>query len=57
MVSFDVLSLFTNISLKESIELAFSYITEGNPNLMEYSARLVQTIGFLGGATFKLPRY
>ena len=33
MVSFDVVSLFTNIPLKESIDLAVSYIAEGNPNL------------------------
>ena len=28
MVSFDVVSLFTNIPLKESIDLAVSYIVE-----------------------------
>ena len=33
MVSFDVASLFTNIPLKESIDLAVSYITEGNASL------------------------
>ena len=33
MVSFDVASLFTNIPLKESIDLAISYITEGNSTL------------------------
>ena len=33
MVSFDVVSLFTNIPLKESIDLAVFYITEGNPSL------------------------
>ena len=33
MVSFDVVSLFTNIPLKESIDLVVAYITEGNPNL------------------------
>ena len=33
MVSFDVVSLFTNIPLKESIDLAVSYILEGNKNL------------------------
>ena len=32
MVSFYVVSLFTNIPLKESIDLAVSYIAEGNPN-------------------------
>ena len=30
MVSFDVASLFTTIPLKEPIDLAVSYITEGN---------------------------
>ena len=30
MVSFDVVSLFTNIPLKECIDLAISYITKGN---------------------------
>ena len=33
MVSFDVVSLFTNIPLKESIDLAESYIAERNTNL------------------------
>ena len=33
MVSFDVASLFTNIPLKESVDLAVSYITEGNASL------------------------
>ena len=33
MVSFDVVRLFTNIPLKESIDLAVSYILEGNKNL------------------------
>ena len=33
MVSFDVASLFKNIPLKESIDLAVSYITEGNTKL------------------------
>ena len=32
MVSFDDASLFTNIPLKESIDLAVSYITERNTN-------------------------
>ena len=31
MVSFDVVSLFTNIPLKESIDPAVSYVAEGNP--------------------------
>ena len=33
MVSFDVESLFTNIPLLESIELAVDYILTGNPNI------------------------
>ena len=33
MVSFDVKSLFTNIPLEESIDLATHYIVEGNPDL------------------------
>ena len=33
MVSFDVESLFTNIPLLESIELAVDYILSGNPNI------------------------
>ena len=32
-VSFDVESLFTNIPLKEFIELAVNYISKGNPDL------------------------
>ena len=33
MVSFDVVSLFTNIPLKECIDLAISYVAEGNTEL------------------------
>ena len=33
MVSFDVESLFTNIPLKECIDLAVNYISEGNPDI------------------------
>ena len=33
MASFDVQSLFTNIPLLESIELAVDYILTGNPNI------------------------
>ena len=33
MVSFDVESLFTNISLDDCINLAVKYLTEGNPGL------------------------
>ena len=33
MVSFDVVSLFTNIPLDECIDLAIKYIYQGNPGL------------------------
>ena len=33
MVSFDVVSLFTNIPLEECIDLAVKYISDGNPDL------------------------
>ena len=33
MVSFDVESLFTSIPLDECIDLAITYIYQGNPNL------------------------
>ena len=33
LVSFDVESLFTNISLEECIDLAVKYILEGNPDI------------------------
>ena len=33
MVSFDVVSLFTNIPLVECVNLAVDYISEGNPDL------------------------
>ena len=42
MVSFDVSSLSTNIPLKESIDLAVSYITEGNTKLTFSKAELVK---------------
>ena len=42
MVLFDVVSLFTNIPLKESIDLAVSYISEGNPNLKLSKADLTK---------------
>ena len=42
MVSFDVASLFTNIPLKESIDLAVSYITEGNASLRFSKAELTK---------------
>ena len=42
MVSFDVASLLTNIPLKESIDRAVSYITEGNTKLTFSKAELVK---------------
>ena len=42
MVSFEVASLFTIIPLKESINLAVSYITEGNTNLNFSKAELTR---------------
>ena len=42
MVSFDIASLFTNIPLKESIDLAVSYITEGNTKLTFSKAELAK---------------
>ena len=41
MVSFDVKSLFTNIPLKECIDLAVSYITDENTNLKLSKVELV----------------
>ena len=43
MVYFDVASLFINIPLKESINLAVSNITEGKTNLNFYKAELVKS--------------
>ena len=42
MVSFDVASLITNIPLKESIDLAVSYITERDTKLTFSKAELVK---------------
>ena len=42
MVSFDVASLFTNIPLKESIDLTVSYITEGDTKSTFSKAELVK---------------
>ena len=42
MASFVVASLFTNIPLTESIDLAVSYITEGNTKLKFSRAELVK---------------
>ena len=42
MVSFDVASLFTNIPLKDSIDIAVSHITEGNANLRFSKAELTK---------------
>ena len=50
MLSFDV-SLFTNISLEESIGLAVSYITEGNPNLKLSKTDLTKLLSFATSQT------
>ena len=46
MVSFDVVSLFTTIPLNESIDLAVSYIVDGNPNLKLSKADLTKLFSF-----------
>ena len=51
MVSFDVVSLFTNIPLKESIDLAVTYITEGNPNLKHSKSDLTKLFSFATSQT------
>ena len=33
MVSFDIVSLFTNIPLEECIDLAVKYISDGDPDI------------------------
>ena len=33
MVSFDIVSLFTDIPLEECIDLAVKYISDGNPDI------------------------
>ena len=50
MLSFDV-SLFTNISLEESIGLAVSYITEGNPNLKLSKTDLTRLLSYATSQT------
>jgi len=54
MVSFDVVSLFTNIPLKESIDLAVSYITEGNTKLTFSKAKLVKIFSIATSQTHLL---
>ena len=44
MASFDAASLFTNIPLKESIDLAVSCITEGNTKLKFSRTEFVKTL-------------
>ena len=46
MVSFDVESLFTNIPLEESIDLAIHYIVEGNTDLKLRKSNLKQLFLF-----------
>ena len=49
MVSFDVESLFTNIPLEESIDLAVEYILKGIPNFNFSSWPPLKRIFFLMG--------
>ena len=51
MVSCDVANVFTNIPLKESIDLAASYITEGNTKLICSNAELVKTFSIATSQT------
>ena len=51
MASFDVASLFTNISLKESIDLAVSYIIEGSTKLKFSRAELVKMLSIATSQT------
>ena len=46
MVFFDLASLFTNISLKQYIDLAASHITEGNPSLKLSKTHLTKHLSF-----------
>ena len=54
MVSFDVASLFTNIPLKGSIDLAVSYINEGNTKLTFSKAELVKMFSIATSQTHVL---
>lgn len=40
MVSFDIVSLFTNIPLEECIDLAVKYISDGNPDITLSNTKL-----------------
>ena len=51
MGSLDVVSLFTNIPLNESIDLAVSYISEGNPNLKLSKTDLTKLFSFATSQT------
>ena len=51
MVSFDVVSLFTDIPFKESIDLAVAYIEEGNPNLKLLKGDLTKLFSFATSQT------
>ena len=51
MVSLDVVSLFANITLRESIDLVVSYITEGNPNLKLSKTDLTKLFSFATSQT------
>ena len=51
MVSFDVKSLFTNIPLIESINLAVDYIMKGNPDMKLRRANLTKLFFFATAQT------
>ena len=51
LISFDVESLFTNIPLKECIDLAVKYISEGNPDLKLTPSDLKRLFSFATAET------
>ena len=51
MVSFDVVSLFTNIPLQECIDLAVSYITDGSSDLKLSKSDLIQLLSIATAQT------
>ena len=54
MVSFDVVSLFTNIPFQECIDLAVSYITDGNSDLKLSKSDLIKLLSFATAQTHSL---
>ena len=51
MAYFDVVSLFTNLSLKECVDLATSYIAEGNSDLKLSKSDLSKLLSFATAQT------